>query len=126
MYTSWLVEEMCLCHCQLDMASLCVIPPCHWYSEGAKQVNSFSCVTYECIDEGSGGCYYKYGGFGDKCYRYTPSVMMKIELGEFQMIFISPEALFCGTVWRRLLCTDIYRKNLVAFVVDEAHCIKNE
>ena len=27
-----------------------------------------------------------------------PSVMMKIELGEFQMIFISPEALFHGTV----------------------------
>ena len=54
-----------------------------------------------------------------------PSVMMQIEHGEFQMIFISPEALFRGTVWRRLLCTDIYRENLVAFVVDEAHCIKN-
>ena len=55
----------------------------------------------------------------------TPTIRTKIENGDFQMIFISPESLFCGTQWRRLLCTDVYRKNLVAFVIDEAHCIKN-
>ncbi len=29
------------------------------------------------------------------------------------------------TQWRRLLCTDLYRANLIAFVVNEAHCIKD-
>ena len=48
-----------------------------------------------------------------------------IDRGDIQVIFISPEALFSGTEWKRLLCTDVYRQNLVAFVVDEAHCIKD-
>ncbi len=48
-----------------------------------------------------------------------------IQEGKVQVIFVSPETLFCGTQWRRLLCTDLYRANLIAFVVDEAHCIKD-
>ena len=43
---------------------------------------------------------------------------------EYQIIFISPEALVGGMEWRSMLATDIYSKNLVAFVIDEAHCIK--
>ena len=46
----------------------------------------------------------------------------EIENGEYQIVFVSPEVLFCGTEWKRLLCTDIY---LVAFIVVEAHCIKD-
>lgn len=53
------------------------------------------------------------------------STKTEVQEGRVQVILISPEALFCGTEWRRLLCTDIYRHNLVAFVVDEAHCIKD-
>ena len=37
---------------------------------------------------------------------------------------VSPEALFLATEWRRMLAGDIYGKNLVGFVVDEAHCVK--
>lgn len=48
----------------------------------------------------------------------------QIQAGMFQVIFVSPEALFCSTVWRRMLCTDLYRTNLVGFIVDEAHCVK--
>ena len=55
----------------------------------------------------------------------TPLTRQAIQNGEIQIILISPEALFCGTEWRGLLCTDVYRKNLMAFVVDEAHCIKD-
>lgn len=47
-----------------------------------------------------------------------------IQKGECQLIFISPEALFGSLRWRRMLCTDHYRQNLVAFVVDEAHCVQ--
>lgn len=44
--------------------------------------------------------------------------------GSYQIIFISPEALLSGTEWKRLLCTDVYRESLAAFIIDEAHCIK--
>ena len=44
--------------------------------------------------------------------------------GRIQVIFISPEALFSGTVWKQLLSTDVYRTNLAGMIVDEAHCIK--
>ncbi len=48
----------------------------------------------------------------------------EIERGEYQVIFVSPEALFFSTQWRRILSSRIYCLNLVGFVVDEAHCIK--
>ena len=46
-----------------------------------------------------------------------------IKNGEFQIIFISPEALIL-LKWRNILSTRVYRDNFVAFVVDEAHCIQ--
>ena len=46
-----------------------------------------------------------------------------IKNGEFQIIFISPEALIL-LKWRNILSTRVYRDNLVVFVVDEAHCIQ--
>ena len=48
----------------------------------------------------------------------------KIIKGECQLVFISPEALFLATEWRRMLSGDYYRKHLVGFIVDEAHCVK--
>ena len=48
----------------------------------------------------------------------------QIKAGMFQVIFMSPEALFCTTVWKNTLSTELYRINLVAMVVDEAHCVK--
>ena len=48
----------------------------------------------------------------------------KIKRGECQLIFISPEALFLTTEWRVMLSSDYYRRNLVGFIVDEAHCVK--
>ena len=48
----------------------------------------------------------------------------KILRGQCQLVFISPEALFLATEWRRMLAGDVYGKNLVGFVIDEAHCVK--
>ena len=45
--------------------------------------------------------------------------------GQFQLVFISPEALFLITEWRRMLAGDLYWKNLVSFIGDEADCVKN-
>lgn len=52
-----------------------------------------------------------------------PKMKDAIKNGEFQIVFISPEALI-SMDWRNMLCSNIYRQNLIAFVIDEAHCIK--
>jgi superfamily II DNA helicase RecQ len=45
-----------------------------------------------------------------------------IKQGKYQII-ISPEAL--GSLeWRSVFGTKLYRQNLIAFVIDEAHCIQ--
>ena len=41
----------------------------------------------------------------------------------YQLIFMSPESLFCNLDWRRMLSTELYMKNLIAFIVDEADCV---
>ncbi len=44
--------------------------------------------------------------------------------GESQLVFISPENLIENTKYRRMLLRQVYKENLVALVVDEAHCIQ--
>lgn len=44
--------------------------------------------------------------------------------GNAQLVFISPENIICNGVYRKMLQTKKYKENLVALVVDEAHCIK--
>lgn len=43
--------------------------------------------------------------------------------GEVQIIFIGPEMLMRNTTWREMLRTPVYQSNLVAFVIDEVHCV---
>ena len=47
-----------------------------------------------------------------------------VEEGQYQLVFFSPEQLLARNSWRSMLRTDIYWDNLVAFAVDEAHCVK--
>ena len=44
--------------------------------------------------------------------------------GNVQLVYMSPESLLCNPRIRRMLCSSVYQRNLVAFVVDEAHCVK--
>ena len=44
--------------------------------------------------------------------------------GKYQMLYFSPELLLTNPVWRDMLQSDVYCRNLVAFVIDEAHCVK--
>ena len=46
-------------------------------------------------------------------------VERKVLKGEVQLVLISPESLY-----RNLLVLQVYKDNLVALVVDEAHCVK--
>ena len=43
--------------------------------------------------------------------------------GRCQLVFIRPELLMTNLYWREMMRTDVYQKHVVAFVVDEAHCI---
>ena len=36
---------------------------------------------------------------------------------------ISPEQLLTNLQWQEMLCSEVYQRNLVAFVVDEAHTV---
>ena len=41
--------------------------------------------------------------------------------GDVKLIFISPESLNRGSLWRDVISSDVYQQNVVAFVIDEAH-----
>lgn len=47
-----------------------------------------------------------------------------IRAGRFQLVYITPEALVDNAWHRSMLLESAWQENLVAFVVDEAHCIK--
>ena len=49
--------------------------------------------------------------------------MLLVE-GKVQLLCISPESLLISSEWGEMLQSDIYCENLVACVVDEAHCVK--
>lgn len=44
--------------------------------------------------------------------------------GVYQLVYLSPEALLTNETWREMLLSPIYQENLIAVVVDEAHCVK--
>ena len=48
--------------------------------------------------------------------------MRGVKSGTFQLLYISPESLLQNPQWRDMLSSRIYQKNIVALLVDEAHC----
>ena len=48
----------------------------------------------------------------------------RIVNGKYQLVILSPENLFYNSSLRDMLLSPTYQDRLVAFVVDEAHCIK--
>ena len=42
---------------------------------------------------------------------------------DFQLLYVSPECILSNPQWRDMLLLPVYQENLVALVVDEAHCI---
>ena len=43
---------------------------------------------------------------------------------EYQLVYMSPEALLTDEQWRDMLLSPVYHENLVGLIVDEAHCVK--
>ena len=53
------------------------------------------------------------------------STLERIHRGKYQIIFFSPEGLLQNLEWRDVLQSPTYQERLVAFVIDEAHCVKD-
>ena len=53
-----------------------------------------------------------------------PGVLEKIRRGCYQLVYISPESLLGDNCWREMLRNEVYQTRMVAFCVDEAHCVK--
>lgn len=52
-------------------------------------------------------------------------VKKRIERGECQVVYGSPEAFLSSKRWRDMLTNDIYKERLRLVAVDEAHCISH-
>ena len=52
------------------------------------------------------------------------AIFRKVVRGKYQLVILSPENLFYNCSLRDMLLSPLYQERLVAFVVDEAHCIK--
>ena len=54
---------------------------------------------------------------------YDCTVKDRILKGDVQLVYISPESLLDNIKFRNMLLSAPYKENLVALVVDEAHCV---
>ena len=50
--------------------------------------------------------------------------MNEVEKGRIHLVYTSPESLISNCCCRSMLSSDMYHQNLVAFVIDEVHCVK--
>ena len=57
--------------------------------------------------------------------QHDASAWKSVQDGFVQLVFISLEALIGNRRWRDMLSSKVYQENLVAFVVNEAQCVKN-
>ena len=48
----------------------------------------------------------------------------KVKSAVYQLVLFSPEALLTIRRWREMLQGETYSSRTVAFIVDEAHCVK--
>ena len=48
----------------------------------------------------------------------------KVIEGKYQLVYISPEQLIGNPKYRSMCQSEVYVENLVALVIDEAHCVK--
>ena len=52
-----------------------------------------------------------------------PLLKAGIVAGHYQLVYVSPEHLLRDLEIREMFRSEVYTNNLVALVVDEAHCI---
>ena len=82
------------------------------------------CFSVDCSNEGS-GCSLSTCGLAIGCITQESSdkERVKVKNGLYQLVLFSPEALLSVCRWRELQGEN-YGPRIVAFIVDEAHCVK--
>ncbi len=71
----------------------------------------------------------KYGARGLKAAfvgrdQTDPSVDAGVEMGDYQLVYMSPECMLAVPRWREMFRSEVYQQNLVALAIDEAHCVE--
>ena len=70
----------------------------------------------------------KYMNRGLKCVyleeKEDSNIKLDVLASNYQYVYLSPESLLCALQWREMFRFEVYQHNLVAIVVDKAHCIK--
>ena len=56
--------------------------------------------------------------------QHDARALQRVREGQHQLVFLTPENLFHGQNIRETLMAESFQSKLIAFVVDEAHCIK--
>ena len=56
--------------------------------------------------------------------QHDDDAIKKVLKGLVQLVYISPESLHTNTRYRNMFLSQVYKENLVALVIDEAHCVK--
>ena len=54
----------------------------------------------------------------------SSEALNEVKKGRIQLVYTSPESLISNRCCRSMLSSDVYHQNLVAFGVNEAHCVK--
>ena len=54
----------------------------------------------------------------------SKSLRKDVQDGQYQLVYITPELLITGSVWRKMLVGEVYSERLRAFIIDEAHTVK--
>lgn len=52
------------------------------------------------------------------------TAISRVMRGNVQLLLISPESILLNLKYRNMLTSTTYKENLVALVIDEAHCVK--
>jgi len=54
----------------------------------------------------------------------SKSLRKEVQEGQYQLVYITPELLITGSVWRKMLVGEVYIEQLRASIIDEAHTVK--
>ena len=53
------------------------------------------------------------------------AIKKDIEKGKYQIVYGSPETFLAASCWRKMLHSQVYRKNLRLIAIDEGRCISH-
>ena len=62
--------------------------------------------------------------FVSGCDSESEDMKSGVKEGRYQLVFFTPELMVGNRRWRKVLSSDMYRRRLRGFIIDEAHTVK--